>query len=198
MECVKDEDTAMPVVSTTDTAVANSQKTDENESTTSVTVSHAPETIASASNDEPIVVNDETSAVPTKSVVVDDGDPVTSEDNQLNVAMASTTLSDANEVKEDPVISNKQQVQETVIAENEGPTVNDTVVNPDVVSEKTLMSDVELNSSTVDGEFEDAHEYVDGEDNCVEKEQDCDEELLNNEEGLKDEVEEVIYIRKII
>lgn len=198
MECAKDEDTSAPTVSITDSAAVNSQKPEENASTTSVPVTHAPETIVSAGNDESVVVDCETSTVLTTSVIIDDGNPSTSEDNQLNVAMASATLSDADEVIEDLVISNKQKVQETA-NENENPTINNTIVNPDIVSEKTLKSHEELNSSMVDGEFEDAHEYVDSEDKCAEKEQlDYDEELLNNEESLKDEGEEVIYIFKII
>lgn len=196
MECTKDEDMSTPAVSTTDSALVNSQKPEENTSTTSVPVTS--ETIPSAGNDAPVVVDGETSAVPTTSVVVDDINPATNEDNQLNIAMASTTLSDADKVIEDPVISNKQQVQETA-NENENPTISNTIVNPDIVSEKALKCVEELNSSTIDGEFEDAQEYVDGEDNCAEKEQqDCDENLLNDEEDLKDEGEEVIYIFKII
>lgn len=198
MECAKDENTSAPTVSITDSAAVNSQKPEENASTTSVPVTHAPETIVSTGNDESVVVDCETSTVLTTSVIIDDGNPSTSEDNQLNVAMASATLSDADEVIEDLVISNKQKVQETA-NENENPTINNTIVNPDIVSEKTLKSHEELNSSRVDGEFEDAHEYVDSEDKCAEKEQlDYDEELLNNEESLKDEGEEVIYIFKII
>jgi len=106
------------------------------------------------------------------------------EEDQLNIAMASTTIS-TNEVDEI-----KHNLGENVLDEQQKP-VTDTVekdiinneksdINLDI-SIKTKSESDEINSSTVDSVFEDAVEYIinDEEDNVV-KQQSQDEILEEN------------------
>ncbi|VVC26892.1 Btz domain [Cinara cedri] len=99
----------------------------------------------------------------SNSVSIESSNSVITEHN-LNVAMASTTISDTVEVKQNSNedILDEQLKQNTITTENENSVVEKESTNSMHENNENILETDELNS-TVGGEYEDARDYIDDE-----------------------------------